>query len=101
MTAPIMPTVTAEEYAVDRYRFTVYNSLPRRVALNGQHFSLQAMDWPSEKLAEEAATMASVIFNTNQAYRYFPLENMADWIARELGQDLQRPYAFDLHLEPV
>ena len=101
MTTPIWPNVSADQYAIDRYQLTVHTSLGRRVALNGQHFTLTACDWPSAKLAEEAASMAAIIFAKNEAYRCFPLENMADWIARELGQDLDRPYAYDLHLEPV
>jgi hypothetical protein len=101
VTNPIMPTVTAEEYAIDRYQLTVHTSLGRRVALNGQHFTLKAQDWPTPELAEQAASAASHIFARNEAYRYFPIDKMADHIAADLNQDISRPYGMSLILEPV
>lgn len=99
MTAPLIPNVDAATYQAEH--FTVHTSLGRRVALNGEHFTLKAQDWPTPALAEQAASAAAVIFNRGEVYRYFPLDNMADVIARDLGQDLERPYAFALILEPV
>lgn len=99
MTTPLIPNVDAATYQAER--FTVHTSLGRRVALNGEPYTMTACDWPSAKLAEEAASAAAVIFAKNEAYRYFPLESMADRIAQDLGQDLSRPFGFDLHLEPV
>ena len=99
MTTPLIPNVDAATYQAER--FTVHTSLGRRVALNGQHFNLFAQDWPTLELAEQAASAAAIIFNKGEAYRYFPLENMANWIANELGQDLSRPYSFNLVMTPV
>lgn len=101
MTAPIVPNVDAPTYNADRYGFTVHTSIGRRVALNGQHFTLYAQDWGTPELCEQAASAAAVIFNKGEVYRYFPLDNMADIIARDLGQDLERPLGFSLILKPV
>jgi hypothetical protein len=99
MTAPLIPNVDRLTYEAER--FTVHTSLGRRVALNGQDFRLYAQDWPTLELCEQAASAAAIIFNKGEAFRYVPIDNMADHIARDLGQDLSRPYGFALILEPV
>lgn len=89
--APILPNVSAEQYAIDRARHevNVLRSMGRVVQIGPHKFSIYAEDWGSIKACEEAASRCAIILNTQgHSFKDRPVEEVLDQLADRIMGEL-------------
>ena len=106
MAQPVVPNVSAEQYAADREAVNVINSMARIVQIGPFKFRVTASDWPDVKSAETAASMLAAILHEerhNFGVRSVNdiLDDLGERIRREMGVDDSRPLGMCFTAEPL